>query len=868
MQLRALIRNLFTRGQVERELDAELRTYVDMLTDEKVAAGIPAADARREARIESGGIEQVKEQVRAVRSGATLEQFMQDLAYGWRVLRRNPAFTLVAVSTLGIGLGATIAIFSVVNAVLLRPLPYADPEALFSVSTMHYTGEFVELQHRARTFDVAAYLTREATITGDAEPLRVEAAVLSPNTMPLLGAAAARGRTLQPGDEQATDGSVVVISHAFWRGRLGGVVNVLGRMVTLDGTPRTIVGVMPPDFVFPTPATQLWTAATVDTKNRVALWSSSRSIIGRLRPGATMNEAAAEVRGIAPLMRALFPWGMPADYGQNASIVPLKHALVEDVRPLLTLLLAAVAIVLVIACVNVSNLLVARTLARQRELAIRASLGAARGRILRQVATEGGLLVLCGLACGMPLAYAGLQVLSLWLPADMPRSVDLAIDGRLVLFVAAVFSACAMIVALFPAVRAAGVDLVPRLAEGERSGQSRRTRWTSNALVGTQMALAVMLVIAAVLLARSLAKLHALPTGFTVDRVVSARISPPSFRFSNAASRRDLYATILNRVAALPGVTSVAVTDRLPLAGEAYGSVFMIEGRPDPARTGDWPLADISAIVSPGFFRTLGVPMRTGRAFTPADTESSERVAVISESLARIYWPGESPLGRRFGFPGDGERLRTIVGVVPDVKWERVTDEARTALYVPISQAAPGVMRLVLRTAGEPSDALTQVRSIVRSIDRDTPVDRPHTMADLVAGSVEGPRFAASLVSAFALAGLLLGAIGVYGTVADHVAQRRREIGVRIALGAQRWDVFRSVLGGTMSVVGAGAAAGMVGAAVMTRSFATMLFGLGAGDPLTFAAAVVILSLTALVAGYLPAHRATRLDPLGALRGD
>ncbi len=865
MRVRTLLRNLFARHRVERELDDELRAYVELLTDEKVAAGMPRHQARREAHVESGGVEQVKEQVRVVRSGALIEQLVQDLTYGARVLRRSPSFTVVAVCTLAIGIGATASIFSIVNSVLLRPLPYQAPDELFSVRNMHYTGEFVELQRRGQTFDVAAYQTLEATMTGGGEPLRVAVAAVSPNLMALLGVNAARGRALANGDEATLNGAVVVISHAFWRSRFGGDAGILGRVVTLDGTSRTVAGVMPADFDFPIPGTQLWTAAPV-VKDRIALWSSSRHIIGRLRPGATLSQADAEVRTIAPLMRALFPWGMPADYGQNAGLIGLKQALVADVRPMLTLLFGAVATVLLIACVNVSNLLVARTLARQRELAIRASLGAARGRILRQVLTEGVLLVLCGLVLAVPLAYGGLQLLSAWLPEDMPRSVDVVLDVRLLAFGAAALAMSALIVGVFPAMRAAQVDLVPRMAEGERSGQSRRTRWTSNLLVGTQMALAVMLVVAAVLLARTLANLHAVPTGFAVEQVVSARISPPQFRFNNPSVRRDLYAQVLNRAATMPGVTSVAVTDRLPLSGEAYGSVFIIEGRPDPARTGEWPLADISGIVSSGFFSTLGMTVQAGRTFNPGDTETSQRVAVISESLARTYWPGESPLGRRFGFPGDNDRLRTIVGVVPDVKWERVTDNARSALYVPISQAAPGAMRIVVRTSGDPWSALEHIRSIVAGIDRDTPVDRPRTMADLVAGAVEGPRFAASLVAAFAVAGLLLGAIGIYGTVADHVAQRRREIGVRLALGAQRSDVFRAVLGGTMAVVAIGALAGLAGAAIITRLFDTMLFEIAPTDPLTFAAAVGILAATAVLAGYLPARRASRVDPLDALR--
>ena len=865
-RLLSLVRNLARSRRIEQELDAELRSYVDLLADEKIAAGLPPERARREARIDAGGHEQVKEQVREVRMGAWVEQGFQDLGYGVRVLRRNPVFTLVAVATLGIGIGANAAIFSVVNAVLLRPLPYAQPGGLFSAAGVSYTGEFVELARRATTVDVAAYNPAEATISGDGEPVRVAGVSVSPGLMPLLGVEAMLGRTLRAGDDQAADGDIVVLSHRFWRGRFGADMSVIGRRLTLDGRPRTIVGVMPPEFAFPSPAAQVWTPAGIHLADRIGLWSTSRRTIARLRPQATHAQAEAELRALVPPMRALFPWNMPADYGQDVSLVPLKHALVADVRPMLTMLSAAVAVVLLIACVNVSSLLVARQLARQRELAIRASLGAGRARILRQVLTEGLLLVLLGVALAVPVAYLGVQLLGAWLPADMPRALSLTLDARLIFFGAGAVAVSALIVGLFPAIRASRVDLVPRMNEGERTGQGRRTRWTSNLLVGTQMALAVMLVVTATLLVRSLANLYAAAPGFAVERIVSARISPPAFRFRDAAARRDLYERVLARVSAVPDVTGAALTDRLPLSGEAFGSVFIIEGRPHPAQTGEWPLADVSAIVSAGWFTTLDIPVLAGRGFTPEDTATSQRVAVVTESLARKYWPGESPLGRRFAFPGDGASLRTIVGVAADVTWERVTDTGRTALFVPLTQAAPLAMRLVVRTSGEEAATVAHVRSIVRDIDRDTPVDQARTMADLVASSVEQPRLAAALVAAFALAGLLLGAIGVYGTVADHVAERRREIGVRMALGAQRRDIFRAVLGGTLTVVVLGAVVGVIAAAAVTRLFAAMLFGITATDPLTFAAAMAILVLTAITAGYVPARRASRVDPLAALR--
>ena len=868
MRLFALLRNLFHRSRVERELDDEVRSYYEMLVGEKIAAGGTPETARREAAIETGGVEHVKECVRDVRMGALVEQLLQDLKYGARTLRRKPLFAFVAIATLAIGIGANAAIFTVVNAVLLRPLPFASPERLFAITGMSYTGEFVELQRRARTFDAASYVDRQVTLTGGGEPERIQTAFVSPNTFAMLGVAAALGRPLAEGDEQARDGAVIVLSHRLWLSRFGGDRTVVGRRIVVDGVSRTVVGVMPADIGFPSADTMAWLPASINMADRIALWSTGLRMIGRLRAGTTLAQADAELKALAPAMRPLFPWSMPAGYGTEAAAVPLHAALTTSVRSMLLMLLGAVGVVLLIASVNISNLLVARTLARQRELAVRAARGAGRGRILRQVLTEGVLLVALGAAAGLPLAYAGVEMLAAWLPADMPRAVGFTIDGRLLAFALSTLAGSALIIGILPALRASTVDLVPQLVEGERTGHSYRTRLMSNLLVGAQVALAVLLVITAVLLVRSLGNLYAVAPGFRAENVVAARISPPPFRFRDSAARREFYRAVLERVSAAPHVVNVAVTDRLPFAGEIYGSVFIIEGRPSPVTTGDWPIADVAAVVSPGFFSTMAIPLREGRTFGAADTEASQPVAIVSDSLARQYWPGESAVGRRFSFAGNRTGMRTIVGVVDDVKWERVTDAPKGALFLPLAQGSPGAMRIVVRTSSSAAATLDMVRTAVQGLDRDTPVDQAHSMDGLIAGSVEQPRFMAALLSAFALTGLLLGAMGIYGTVADQVRHRRREIGVRMALGARTADVLRTVLGGTFLVVLLGALAGLAAAAAVTRLFAAMLFEVTAIDPLTFVAAALILAVTAGIGAYLPARRAAALDPLAALRGD
>jgi predicted permease len=689
---------------------------------------------------------------------------------------------------------------------------------------------------------------------------------VSSNFVTLLGTPPLVGRTLTQDDDAARDGFVVLISHQLWRGRFGGDLRIIGRRIVVDGTSRTVVGVMPPEFTFPAVETALWIPVPIDARDRIALWSTSRRMIGRLRPGASLNDAHDEIRALAPSMRDLFPWSMPAEYGSTAAAQPLHDALVGDVRAMLWLMLAAVSVVLLIACANVSHLLVARTRARRGELAIRSSLGASRGRLLRHVFTEGALLVSAGVWLGLPLGLAGTRALATWLPADMPRPVTAVLDVRLLAFGGAAVAAVVMLVALVPAVRASRLDLAPQLAESGRAESGRDSRWTSNVLVAAQVALAIVLVVTASLLVRSLRNLAAVSPGFAAEQLLSARVSPPSFRFGAEASRRDLYQRVLDRAAALPGVTRAALADTLPFAGEAFGSVFAIEGRPDPAKTGEWPLADIAASVSPGFFESLGIRLTEGRGFADEDSLTAMRVVVISESLARRYWPGESALGRRVTFPGDPAGLRTIVGVVSDVKWERITDEAPTALYLPVAQRTPDAMRIIVRVSGDSAVAVAHLRSIVRSIDPDTPVDQIRPLGDFLAASVQQPRFAATLLSVLAIAGLVLGAIGIFATIADHVARRRREIGIRVALGARPTDVIRTVAGGTLLVVACGAAIGVAAALAVSRLFEAMLFGVTATDTVSFALSALVLALTAAAAAYLPARRAASIEPLVALR--
>ena len=862
----SLLRNLFRRRSVERSLDAEVHAYLDMLTQEKIAGGMAPDTARRAARIELGGIEQVKEEVRQIRTGALLEQLVQDVRYGVRTLRRSPVFTLVAVVTLGLAIGANTSVFTVVNAVLLRPLPYAAPDSLFAITGLNYVGDFMELRTRARTFDVAAHGSRQVALTGAGEPVRLGAAALSADALRVLGTAAASGRAFEPGEDRTGATPVVIVSDAAWRRRFGADPSLVGRLLRVDGIDRRVVGIMPAGFRFPNAATELWLPLEIDPANPVALWSTSVRMIGRVRPGATLDQAAGEVRALGPSMRPLFPWKMPEHYGATAGATPLHESIVGDVDSMLFILLVAVGVVLLIACVNVSNLLIGRALTRRRELAVRSALGAGAGRIVRQLLTESALIAAAGGLLGLVLAAASMGVLVALLPSEVPRVTDIAIDLRVLAFTAAAALGSGILTGAVPAWRASRLDVQSRLVEGERSGSGARSRWISSGLVAAEIALAVLLVIAAVLLARSFANLVRAQPGFRSENLISATVVAPEFRYRDAPARREFYRGLLERVAATSGIQAAAFTDRLPFASQLWGSVFIVEGRPNPATEGgDWPWADVRAAVSEHFLDTIGVPVLKGRAFTPADGPTAQRVVLISETLARKYWPGEQAVGRRITFPGLKEWW-TIAGVVGDLVWERAGEEPRGSLYLPLSQTTPGTLSVVVRTTRAPSAFAGDLRAIVASLDRDAPVDDVRTMDQRITQSVEQPRFAMLVLGAFAGVGLLLGAVGVYGSVSELVRQRRREIGVRMALGAQPRDVLTAVLRHAVLLVAAGVVVGAAGTSMATRGLSTLLYGVTATDPLTFTLVPLVLGLVALAASYAPALRATRVDPLIVLR--
>jgi putative ABC transport system permease protein len=801
-----------------------------------------------------------------------METFFKDLRYGIRSLLKQPAFTLVAVSTLALAIGGNSAMFTVVNAVLLRPLQYPEASRIVVLEGINpprgitqsnmSIPDFADWQNQNQVFEqMAGFIAGGVLLNNGDETERVHGTAVTADFFTLFRTPALRGRTLQPEDAQTGRDPVAVIGYGLWQRRFGASPSVVGSKVTITGKPTTIVGVMPQGFDYPVQS-ETWVPLPLDPAKE-ARDNRFISVIGRLKPGATVSQAQAQLDTINQRLAQSYN---ETNSGWTVKVTSLQDRLVSDVRLSLLVLLCAVAFVLLIACANIANLLLARATARQKEMAVRTALGASRLRIIRQLLTESLLLSSFGGAFGLLLSFWLIRLLIAVSPANTPRFDEIRPDTRVFIFTIGLTVLTGLIFGLAPALQASRFDQSEGLKEGSRGNAAgARSNRVRSILMVAEIAMSFMLLVGAGLLIKSFMHLREVKPGFNADNVLTMRISVPPGKFPQGEARKQFFQQAIDRIHSLPGIQSVGTVMSLPLGGDTFNvwRDVIPEGRPAvPEENID--AAYLSA--SPEYFHTLQIPLIAGRIFDDRDTDNSPKVVIINEPMARKLWPNQNPIGRHMAIWRDEKFPREIVGVVGETKASLDNDPGEQ-MYVPYAQDATwSSMSFVVRTSGDPASAAAAVRNEIRSLDKGAPIFNVRTMNDVLATSVAPRRTPMLLLSAFAGAALLLAMIGIYGVTAYYVTQRTQEIGIRMALGAQMSDVLKLVLKGGMALALFGIAAGLAGAFVLTRWMTTLLFGVKPTDALTFIAVSVCLFVTALLACYLPARRATRVDPLVALR--
>jgi putative ABC transport system permease protein len=799
-----------------------------------------------------------------------------DLRYAFRQLAKSPGFAAVAILTLALGIGANTAIFSVTNAVLFRALPYRDPGRLVAINKVSSdfglggltAGAFLDFREQNSSFEqLAAYDETELTLTGGGDAERIIASEVSSALFPLLGVNPSLGRTFTPDEEKMGRDQVVVVSDAFWKRRTGGDPNFVGKTITLEDKVYTVVGIMPAGFQFPGKF-EIWKPLALDPEEeRHGKQFRLIQMIGRLKPGVLQSTAEAELNTIFTHRPSEEP-GAPAS-NARIELRPLHEQLVKDVRLAIYVVLGAVSFVLLIACANVANLMLARAAVRRKEIAIRSALGAGRGRIIKQLLRESVLLALIGGAFGLLLAVWGVDLLVASIPPDVAGSfygmADIGINRTVLLFTLAISVATGILFGLAPAFSSAKLDLNDALKETAKTATTRSS--LRAAFVVSQLALTLVLLIGAGLMTRSFVRLMNVKLGFNPKNVMTMRIELPRSRYKTGEERKQFFSQLFERVKTIRSVDSVGAISQLPLSGYSMMGRFPIEGQPPPEQGKGKPIP--LGIITPDYFRAMQIPLVDGRFFDARDAKAMPDVAIVNEAMVKKFWPGANPIGKKLGALCDeGAMCRTVVGVVGDIRHEGVAHEAQPEIYVPHQQVSLPNLSLVLRTSGNPYAVVSAVRNEVRALDKDQPVALVQTLEDHISQSVLQPRLLTMLLSTFAGLALVLAAVGVYAMMSYSVSQRRGEIGIRIALGAMKTDILRLIVGHAFALVAISLAIGVAVALAATRLLRSMLYEVGIWDPMTFAAIIVLLSLVAVFAAWLPARRAAKINPMVALRAE
>ena len=872
--LKDRIRALVGRDVVADEIREELQFHEDRLAERLEREGRSPSAARREARRRVGSRARLQDAGYDVRGGGLVEAMLQDLRHAVRRLIAQPGFTAVALVTLALGIGANTAIFSVASGVLLQPPPYPHPDRLTMVwndnarisirEDWHSYPNYVDYRDRSTLFDgLAAFNTAAWTLTGDGDPERIPGVFSTANLFDVLGVGPERGRTYSREEDLAGATDVVVISHRFWRQRFGGSEDAVGRSIMLNRNARRIIGIMPEGFAFPSANSDLWVPAQAGPELRGSRGSLWLQIVGRRKADVTVPQAQQDLTRVNAAILA----AAPGQKGYGVYVEDYREHLVGQVRPAILILLGAVACVLLIACTNVANLLVARGAARQREMALRAAIGAGRGRLVRQLLTESLLIATLGGAAGALIGWLGLRALLAAAPADLPRLQSIVIDGRVLLFTAAIALGTGIAFGLIPALQAARTDPGLALKEGGR-GATGAGALARRALVVIEVAIAVVLLVAGGLMVRSYLVVQRVDLGFRTDHVLTARVSLPGARYERPEVVSSFFREFTERAGRLPNIQGAAAIGTIFLSETPNSTNFSIEGRPD--------FTSLEAVevpvdsVTPDYVKVMGIRVLAGRFVTDADTSTSPAVVVINDTMARQFWPRESPLGRRikYGSLASPGPWRTIVGIVADMRRTGFDAAVRPETYLPLAQAPDTAMTLVLRTTRDPLNAAADLRSLVRSLDPTLAVQAIQPLDAIVAEMTAQRRLNTLLLGGFAVVAALLAAIGLYGVMAHAVEQRTRELGVRLALGASGGGVMRLVIGEGLRLVLIGLGVGLTAAVLSSQLLTRLLYHVQATDPATLGTIVVMTLAVAAIACVVPALRALRVDPVTALRAD